>query len=120
MMLQKSNCPLDFSFGYGCYCGPGGQGVPKDDYDKACQAHDTCFEDNKHCKAEDGSQGYYHLDFNFEWSGPKNQTITCTDPEHTAKPTAQGDCKRKICDCNKMFADRIRELLDEAGIKTMA
>ncbi|XP_076816556.1 acidic phospholipase A2 CM-II-like [Clavelina lepadiformis] len=28
---------------YGCYCGIGGKGKPKDSIDRCCQAHDRCF-----------------------------------------------------------------------------
>ncbi|NXS37009.1 PA2G5 phospholipase, partial [Pomatostomus ruficeps] len=39
---------------YGCYCGLGGKGQPKDDTDRCCQLHDTCYQNlqNYDCDAK--------------------------------------------------------------------
>ncbi|XP_013393798.1 neutral phospholipase A2 agkistrodotoxin-like [Lingula anatina] len=34
---------LDYN-GYGCWCGLGGKGTPKDGVDRCCRAHDYCYD----------------------------------------------------------------------------
>ncbi|XP_039364705.1 group IID secretory phospholipase A2-like [Mauremys reevesii] len=46
---------------YGCYCGSGGKGTPKDDTDRCCQLHDCCYKRLKGhgCNAKLNTYSYY-------------------------------------------------------------
>uniref|UniRef100_A0A8C8B004 Phospholipase A2 n=1 Tax=Otus sunia TaxID=257818 RepID=A0A8C8B004_9STRI len=61
-MITKTtgrNALLHYS-SYGCYCGWGGKGQPKDATDRCCQRHDTCYNNllSYHCNAK--TQGYHY------------------------------------------------------------
>ncbi|XP_054705981.1 basic phospholipase A2 homolog Pgo-K49-like isoform X3 [Grus americana] len=77
---------LHYSF-YGCYCGLGGKGQPKDATDKCCQLHDTCYDSllRYHCNAK--VQGYH-----YGW--------------HGSSPFCKGSswCARLSCECDRSLA----------------
>ncbi|XP_063173686.1 basic phospholipase A2 PLA-B-like [Candoia aspera] len=50
LMIQwvtQKNALIYFN-GYGCYCGKGGRGKPRDRTDMCCYKHDCCYEDLHH------------------------------------------------------------------------
>ncbi|XP_030319399.1 basic phospholipase A2 homolog [Calypte anna] len=57
--VTERNALLHYSF-YGCYCGLGGKGKPKDPTDKCCQLHDYCYDNllSYHCDAKKQSYRY--------------------------------------------------------------
>ncbi|XP_009994065.1 PREDICTED: acidic phospholipase A2 PLA-1-like [Chaetura pelagica] len=80
------NALLYYSF-YGCYCGMGGRGQPKDPTDKCCQLHDTCYNNliRYSCNAK---MKNYH----YSWSG--------------GSPSCQKDnlCGKFSCECDRSLA----------------
>uniref|UniRef100_A0A8C4VZT6 Phospholipase A2 n=1 Tax=Gopherus evgoodei TaxID=1825980 RepID=A0A8C4VZT6_9SAUR len=70
---------------YGCYCGSGGKGTPKDGTDRCCQLHDCCYErlEDHGCNAKLNIYSYFYL----------SERIYCGDW-----------CKRNICECDKAAA----------------
>ncbi|XP_045715400.1 phospholipase A2, membrane associated [Phyllostomus hastatus] len=72
---------------YGCHCGMGGKGSPKDATDRCCARHDCC---------------YYHLQkrgcgtkfLGYKFSYQKGQIICAK----------QDSCRSRLCQCDKVAA----------------
>uniref|UniRef100_A0A8C8YTG6 Phospholipase A2 n=1 Tax=Prolemur simus TaxID=1328070 RepID=A0A8C8YTG6_PROSS len=73
--------------GYGCYCGLGGRGQPKDGVDWCCHAHDCCYQklfDQGCCPYVD------HYDYTIE----NGTEIVCSELNKT-------ECDKQTCECDK-------------------
>jgi hypothetical protein len=91
---------------YGCWCFQSfdydfwkGQGYPKDGIDKTCRKLSLCY----HCIAQDFEECNPESTYSFvglEDVVTKDRVIQCLDEE--------GSCKRNICECDKKFAEGLR------------
>jgi RHS repeat-associated protein len=95
--------PGHIPFGYGNYCGWGNAGfftLPIDDMDRACQAHDACYQAN-------GLSGWDVVATigtrNIDRCSPQN---TCGDSKAIAK-----------CGCDKYLCDRIPDVQPGSSAK---
>uniref|UniRef100_A0A452E2D8 Phospholipase A2 n=1 Tax=Capra hircus TaxID=9925 RepID=A0A452E2D8_CAPHI len=72
---------------YGCYCGLGGKGTPKDATDWCCWEHDCCYKKLKYHGC-----GTKFLGYNVSI---RRGQIICEN---------QGVCRRIVCECDKKAA----------------
>ncbi|NXC24265.1 PA2GD phospholipase, partial [Campylorhamphus procurvoides] len=74
---------------YGCYCGLGGEGQPKDDSDRCCQLHDTCYLNvlNDGCNA-------YRQSYHYSWS---HDILSCGEGSWCAQLTCECDRSLALC-----------------------
>ncbi|XP_029433910.1 basic phospholipase A2 VRV-PL-VIIIa-like [Rhinatrema bivittatum] len=82
LMTGKSAIPSYSS--YGCYCGIGGRGTPKDPTDRCCLSHDCC---------------YYRLER--RGCRPKTDTYRFVYRRGIVLCGAWSSCQTAICECDK-------------------
>nr|XP_008123939.2 PREDICTED: basic phospholipase A2 Sms-N6 [Anolis carolinensis] len=70
---------------YGCHCGLGGRGQPRDATDRCCFTHDCCYGKLKDCKTTTDKYKYTI----------KDGVITCGEGT---------SCEKQICECDKAAA----------------
>lgn len=88
-MIKKvtgKNAITEYSF-YGCYCGYGGKGSPKDATDRCCFAHDCCY--RRLMAKKCGTKG---LHYKVSYRGSQ---VTCAN---------QDSCRKQLCECDKKAA----------------
>ncbi|XP_069893872.1 phospholipase A2, membrane associated isoform X1 [Dipodomys merriami] len=75
MILFKTGKRADISYGaYGCHCGWGGKGTPKDATDRCCATHDCCYS-----RLKKRGCGTKLLGYKFTYRGGQ---ITCSEGRH--------------------------------------
>ncbi|XP_025968282.2 basic phospholipase A2 CoaTx-II-like isoform X2 [Dromaius novaehollandiae] len=93
MITQTTGCPavLYYAF-YGCYCGWGGHGQPKDATDRCCQRHDACYDTLLHHRCDAKRQHY-----RYGWHG----SSPLCDPGSW--------CAQLSCECDRSLALCLRQ-----------
>ncbi|KAM4873019.1 phospholipase A2, membrane associated [Thomomys bottae] len=90
MILLKTGKRGEISYGaYGCHCGVGGKGAPKDATDRCCAAHDCCYG-----RLEKRGCGTKFLRYKFT---QKRGQLICS--------ANQDSCRRQLCHCDKTAAN---------------
>nr|Q2PG83.1 RecName: Full=Acidic phospholipase A2 PePLA2; Short=svPLA2; AltName: Full=Phosphatidylcholine 2-acylhydrolase; Flags: Precursor [Protobothrops elegans]BAE72888.1 Phospholipase A2 [Protobothrops elegans] len=97
MKVAKKSGILSYS-AYGCYCGWGGRGTPKDATDRCCFVHDCCYGKVTGCNPKLGKYTYIS----------ENGDIICG---------GDGPCK-EVCECDRAAAICFRDNLDTYDRKT--
>nr|XP_057905718.1 phospholipase A2-like [Doryrhamphus excisus] len=77
---------------YGCYCGSGGRGKPKDKADKCCQKHDCCY-------AEAEEKGCEPKKDSYKWK--------CEDK--MASCDGLKKCEKMLCECDRDFGKCLKD-----------
>nr|XP_032635438.1 phospholipase A2 homolog sphenotoxin basic subunit B-like isoform X2 [Chelonoidis abingdonii]XP_032635439.1 phospholipase A2 homolog sphenotoxin basic subunit B-like isoform X2 [Chelonoidis abingdonii] len=85
---------------YGCYCGSGGKGMPKDGTDQCCQLHDCCYHRLKGhgCNAKLNTYSYSYLSGRI-YCGPSLKHASC----YCLSAGLGSWCKRESCRCDSDF-----------------
>ncbi|XP_021230329.1 basic phospholipase A2 Cdr-13-like [Numida meleagris] len=104
--MTGKNAVLRYSF-YGCYCGVGGRGQPKDATDRCCQLHDACYDSlqRHHC---DAKQQYYryswdraHLTCSKWGCWKRGSPLLQMESESVLPADRDSWCARLSCECDR-------------------
>ncbi|XP_051923557.1 phospholipase A2 [Hippocampus zosterae] len=85
--------PLKYS-NYGCWCGFGGTGSPRDDLDMCCYVHDKCYERSRKIP---GCTAIIDLPYVLVYD------FTCSDNQVTCSEM-NDKCQAAVCECDRIAA----------------
>ncbi|KAJ7306558.1 hypothetical protein JRQ81_009922 [Phrynocephalus forsythii] len=88
--ITKRNALIYYN-GYGCYCGKGGRGQPRDKTDKCCFNHDCCYESLHQRKCHPFVDHYRYLIINGE--------VLCNYRNKSICSTLACECDREATQC---------------------
>ncbi|XP_033012988.1 otoconin-90-like [Lacerta agilis] len=90
---------------YGCYCGWGGRGMPKDQTDWCCRNHDCCYKrvDEQGCCSKLATYSYIY----------KSGNIICgNEPWYWERISdVSTRCERLTCECDQKFVQCLKKNL---------
>uniref|UniRef100_A0A0A1WC82 Phospholipase A2 Group IIA c n=1 Tax=Echis coloratus TaxID=64175 RepID=A0A0A1WC82_ECHCO len=92
MIVQLTNKTPASYVSYGCFCGGGDRGKPKDATDRCCFVHSCCYDTLPDCSPKTDQ-------YKYKW---ENGEIICENST---------SCKKRICECDKAVAICLRENL---------
>uniref|UniRef100_A0A673V039 Phospholipase A2-like central domain-containing protein n=1 Tax=Suricata suricatta TaxID=37032 RepID=A0A673V039_SURSU len=101
LFCLTSRCPEEFE-SYGCYCGQGGQGEPRDALDRCCFSHHCCLEQVR------------RLGCLFERLPAS--PVECVDG--TAKCVGQSPCAKLLCACDQTAAECMASAFFNQSLKS--
>ncbi|XP_003471196.1 group IID secretory phospholipase A2 [Cavia porcellus] len=96
-MIKQVTGKIPFNYwAYGCHCGFGGRGEPKDATDRCCLEHDCCYSllKTQRCKPQTN-----HYKYNFSLGD-----IQCSDKGSW--------CEKQLCACDKAMAFCLKSSLN--------